>query len=711
MAMNGETLDYKNIFQESRGCMYEGRLQLLNEKVVFKNNKTGKVDTIAHDDVLEAYWRDVAKSFELKLFTKNETIYRFDGFHEHDFVKLKEFLQDRYDVELVIEELSAKGWNWGKTEFKGDEMKYEVENKTFFEIPLVNVSQCIQSKDEVTLEYHQNEDINLISMMEMRFYIPPSQDPDVDRVQEFYENVMAKADVLQVKGNAICTFQDMKFLTPRGHYDVRMYPKFIQLHGKTYDYKITYTSILRLFLLPNKDHRQMFFVISMDPPLKQGQTRYHFLIMLFEKELDLSVELVLDDELKESLQGKLKTEHSGPAVEVVSKIIRHLSGRKITTPVSFSGSSNGSNIITCSYKAYSGLLFPLPRGLMYLIKPPLHIRFEEISCVNFARGASSMNKSFDFEIETRNKVTHIFSSIEKGQYNALFDFVTHNKLRIKNIGKESGYMADNMKGSDESDEEEDVHDPYMYRMQREGLGRDDTENRDDDESDDEDFEPGENEDVVKEEYDSNASESNSEDEEPRKKESESSSKSESEDEAERIRREKKLKAQRMKERSKTSSSSKQRESKKKVKKDPNAPKRPVSGYMLWLNDVRSQLKEDNPGLKITELSKVAGQKWRSLSSSVKAKYEEKYNESKSEYQKKLAEYKRSGGSMPSKTKSSSSKSSNNDAYKSKEYIEPSSGSDDSSSSSESPNNKKKKKMAEASRDEEMQTESEAESSD
>lgn len=52
----------------------------------------------------------------------------------------------------------------------------------------------------------------------------------------------------------------------RGHYDVRMYPKFIQLHGKTYDYKITYTSILRLFLLPNKDHRQMFFVVSLQAP-------------------------------------------------------------------------------------------------------------------------------------------------------------------------------------------------------------------------------------------------------------------------------------------------------------------------------------------------------------------------------------------------------------------------------------------------------------
>jgi len=49
----------------------------------------------------------------------------------------------------------------------------------------------------------------------------------------------------------------------RGRYDIRMYPKFIQLHGKTFDYKITYTSILRLFLLPHKDQRQIFFVVSL----------------------------------------------------------------------------------------------------------------------------------------------------------------------------------------------------------------------------------------------------------------------------------------------------------------------------------------------------------------------------------------------------------------------------------------------------------------
>lgn len=45
-------------------------------------------------------------------------------------------------------------------------------------------------------------------------------------------------------------------------YDIRIYPTFLHLHGKTFDYKIPYTTVLRLFLLPHKDQRQMFFVVS-----------------------------------------------------------------------------------------------------------------------------------------------------------------------------------------------------------------------------------------------------------------------------------------------------------------------------------------------------------------------------------------------------------------------------------------------------------------
>ena len=61
-------------------------------------------------------------------------------------------------------------------------MQFDVGEKLSFEIPLMNVSQCTQGKDEVALEFHQHDDSEL-SLMEMRFYIPPSQDEYLDKVK------------------------------------------------------------------------------------------------------------------------------------------------------------------------------------------------------------------------------------------------------------------------------------------------------------------------------------------------------------------------------------------------------------------------------------------------------------------------------------------------------------------------------------------------
>ncbi len=56
---------------------------------------------------------------------------------------------------MLEKELSVKGWNWGRAEFSGSTMSFEVGNHTAFEIPLSNVSQCTTGKNEVTLEFHQ----------------------------------------------------------------------------------------------------------------------------------------------------------------------------------------------------------------------------------------------------------------------------------------------------------------------------------------------------------------------------------------------------------------------------------------------------------------------------------------------------------------------------------------------------------------------------
>lgn len=79
----------------------------------------------------------------------------------------------------------------------------------------------------------------------------------------------------------------------------------------------------------------------------------------------------------------------------------------------------------------------------------------------------------------------------------------------------------------------------------------------------------------------------------------------------------------------------------KPKKDPDAPKRPAGGgYGVYLNEHREEIKKTLPAdHKITDVSKAAGAKWKSLSETEKKKYDDKYHERKLEYDTALQEYK------------------------------------------------------------------------
>jgi len=78
----------------------------------------------------------------------------------------------------------------------------------------------------------------------------------------------------------------------------------------------------------------------------------------------------------------------------------------------FCCSHSGAQAVVCSYKASNGFLYPLERGFIYVHKPPVHIRFDEVACVNFARNSGS-TRSFDFDVETKAGTVYNFSSIEK----------------------------------------------------------------------------------------------------------------------------------------------------------------------------------------------------------------------------------------------------------------------------------------------------------
>ncbi|XP_017120399.1 FACT complex subunit Ssrp1 [Drosophila elegans] len=681
-----ESLEYNDINAEVRGVLSSGRLKLTDQNIIFKNTKTGKVEQISADDIDLINSQKFVGTWGLRVFTKSGLLHRFSGFRDSENEKLGKFIKEAYSQDMVEKEMCVKGWNWGTARFMGSVLSFDKDSKTIFEVPLSHVSQCVTGKNEVTLEFHQNDDAP-VGLLEMRFHIPAVESAEEDPVDKFHQNVMSKASVISASGESIAIFREIQILTPRGRYDIKIFSTFFQLHGKTFDYKIPMDSVLRLFMLPHKDSRQMFFVLSLDPPIKQGQTRYHYLVLLFAPDEETTIELPFSEaELRDKYEGKLEKEISGPVYEVMGKVMKVLIGRKITGPGNFIGHS-GTAAVGCSFKAAAGYLYPLERGFIYIHKPPLHIRFEEISSVNFARSGGS-TRSFDFEVTLKNGTVHIFSSIEKEEYAKLFDFITQKKLHVSNMGKDkSGYKDVDFGDSDNENEP----DAYLARLKAEAREKeedDDDGDDSDEESTDEDFKPNENESDVAEEYDSNV-ESDSDDD------SDASGGGDGDSDGAKKKKEKKAEKKEKKERKHKEKERTKKASKK--NKDTGKPKRATTAFMLWLNDTRESIKKDNPGIKVTEIAKKGGEMWKELKD--KSKWEEAAAKDKQRYQDEMRNYKPGAGdgsdnekaaktakkrkSEPSPTKKANTSGS---GFKSKEYI-----SDDDSTSSDDEKGKSKGK--------------------
>ena len=88
-------------------------------------------------------------------------------------------------------------------------------------------------------------------------------------------------------------------------------------------------------------------------------------------------------------------------------------------------------------------------------------------------------------------------------------------------------------------------------------------------------------------------------------------------------------------------------SKNKKVKDPNAPKKATTSYFVFMSEVRSKVKEENPNLKTQEHSKIMGQMWRDMDSEDKKKYEELAEKDKQRYKDEMETYSSSSDSTSS----------------------------------------------------------------
>jgi hypothetical protein len=73
-------------------------------------------------------------------------------------------------------------------------------------------------------------------------------------------------------------------------------------------------------------------------------------------------------------------------------------------------------------------------------------------------------------------------------------------------------------------------------------------------------------------------------------------------------------------------------------KDPNAPKKGMSAFMMFSNEQRSKIKADNPEASFGEIGRKVGEAWKGLTDKQKQTYVKKAEQDKQRYESELQTY-------------------------------------------------------------------------
>ncbi|CAG9993383.1 unnamed protein product [Clonostachys byssicola] len=494
----------------------------------------GDTFTLDHSNIGGAHWSRASKGYEIRILQRNSSaIIQLDGFQQEDYDRLSKVFKNWYSTALENKEHALRGWNWGKAEFSKAELTFNVQNRPAFEIPYSEIGNTnLAGRNEVAVEISlplNAEDTGTNGhlggargkgkkagagkdqLVEMRFYIPGTttkkeaegEDAASDAAEEeknaatlFYDTLMEKAEIGETAGDAIATFLDVLHLTPRGRFDIDMYDSSFRLRGKTYDYKIQYEAIKKFMVLPKPDEMHCMLCIGLDPPLRQGQTRYPFVVMQFKKDEEVTIDLNLEEEeLQQKYKEKLEPHYEEPLHHVVAKIFRGLANKKISSPAKDFITHRNQYGIKCSIKASEGFLYCLEKAFMFVPKPATYIAYEQTQSITFSRvsGAVSALSTFDISVVMKNGAgSSQFSNINREDLKALEAFFKLKGLRVKNeIDEDANLLAAALREQDMDDSDEEVVNAKADRGSAD----------EDEESVDEDFQADSESDVA-EEFDS-----------------------------------------------------------------------------------------------------------------------------------------------------------------------------------------------------------------
>ncbi|ORZ40141.1 hypothetical protein BCR44DRAFT_1411133 [Catenaria anguillulae PL171] len=482
----------------------EGRLRFAPQGVGWKS-VTGDLVTAPADQLRKFQWVRSTRRYQLRILLHTNKTLKFDNLDRDDHERVRDSVKANFGATLDTLDISVKGWNWGSADVEHDQLVFRVSNKLLFEVPFDEIANVNSGKNEVAIELAAGEGAQASrydQLVECRLHVPGmapvGDDGDQGSDEEgstaaaagnnkqsaaeyLCDIIKSKADLAVEKSDVIVSFKELPFLTPRGRYDVEMFKDFLRLRGKSYDYKIKYSTIKRLFMLPKPDDLHVMFVIGLDPPLRQGQTQYKYLVVQFVRDDELAIDLNMDaDTIAKDYAGTLAPSYDAPMFEVVTAVFRGLTGQKILIPGGFKSTTNGP-AIKCSLKANEGHLYPMERQLIFVPKPTTYLAHAEISYVTFSRVSGGSSRTIDMVVTMKGAPEVPLSNIAREEYQALESYFSRHGVKVKNELVEDTARLPYM--DEDSDESDGGAGGARGKVGRGMSGDDD----DDDESPDEDF--------------------------------------------------------------------------------------------------------------------------------------------------------------------------------------------------------------------------------
>eukprot|EP00529_Nitzschia_sp_RCC80_P014404 CAMPEP_0113454940 /NCGR_PEP_ID=MMETSP0014_2-20120614/8121_1 /TAXON_ID=2857 /ORGANISM="Nitzschia sp." /LENGTH=754 /DNA_ID=CAMNT_0000346359 /DNA_START=65 /DNA_END=2329 /DNA_ORIENTATION=- /assembly_acc=CAM_ASM_000159 len=595
---------------------------------------------------------------------------RFDGFPLNDYEELKDAFQQYFQIEVAPLKVSSAGAQYGLSKIKNKKLVFrhctledanEEEGEEFevrqddemLSLDLTEVSQCVlpgNNRNEIELQFPESDAVETSNdqLVSVRFYIPPDPDADpsdkttVTNAEHLQQKIMKLARIRKTTGDVLVEFDLEKgsFLTPRGRYSIELYEHFFRMRGQKYDYKIKYDDISRLFLLPKPDDVHMAFVISLDKPIRQGQQRYQHLVLQTNKDQD-EVTVNLDEEtLQKEYGGDLQPVMKGSLSSLIAKTFKIIAKKKVFVPGKFQN-ANQQSCIKCALRANEGLLYPLEKQLLFIHKPPVLIRFNEVESIEFQRyaGGQGSTRNFDLCVTLKPSAVagggqneYVFSGIDRSDYSGLNNFFSGKNIKILNISETFSGPAEDVApvynedeiygGPDDGEDEESEDEDYDA-----AAAAQDQEDEADSDASDEDMDSDDFGSEIDDDLDSDLEEARGGSSPAKKKKKKSSDSGDGDASP------KKKKAKR-----KSDGGDEKPAKKKKAKKDPNAPKKALSAFMMFSIENRPKIKEANPEATFGEMGKLIGEAYKNISDEERARLNKKVEQDKERYAKEMANY-------------------------------------------------------------------------